>query len=78
MWLVWAGVILALLWYFDIGYLGQMSGWWVLLPFGLAFVWFELFEKRRGLDKKAAHNEFEKQKQERIKRNMERTKRGRR
>jgi small Trp-rich protein len=78
MWLVWAGVILWLLWYFDIGYFGQMSGWWVVAPLGLAFVWFELFEKRLGLDKKAAHDEFEKQKQERLKRNIEKMKRGRR
>ena len=71
MWLVWAGVILSLLWYFDVGYFSQMSGWWCIVPFVLAFLWFELFEKRLGLDKKAAHDELVKAKKDRIKRNIE-------
>lgn len=74
MWLLWAGVVLLLLWYFDIGYFGEMSGWWVALVFGLAFVWFEVFEKRLGLDKKKAFDELDKAKKERIKRQMEQAK----
>lgn len=74
MWLVWFGVVLWLLWYFDIGYFGQMSGWWLVVPFVMAFIWFEVFEKRLGLDKKAAHDELQKTKKERIKRNLEQMK----
>jgi small Trp-rich protein len=74
MWLVWAGVILALLWYFEVGYFAQMSGWWVLAPFAAAFVWFEVFERYLGLDKKAAHDELARAKKTRIKKHMEQLK----
>lgn len=71
MWMLWVAVVALLLWYFDIGFMGQISGWWIALLFGIAFVWFEVFEKRLGLDKKAAFDELDKAKKERIKRQME-------
>ena len=43
MWLVWGSVIFAVLWYFEVGWTAQISGWWVLAPFAAAFVWFEVF-----------------------------------
>ena len=74
MWLLWAGVVLLLLWFFDVGVFGQMSGWWVAGVFVAAFIWFEVFEKRLGLDKKKAFDELDKAKKERIKREMDRAK----
>jgi small Trp-rich protein len=74
MWLLWVGVVLLLLWYFDIGVFGELSGWWVAVPFVLAFIWFEVFERRLGLDKKKAFDELDKAKKERIKRTMEQAK----
>lgn len=74
MWLVWGGVIFAVLWYFEVGWTAQISGWWVLAPFAAAFVWFEVFERHLGLDKKAAHDELERAKKTRIQRNMEQLK----
>ncbi len=73
MWILWVAVVAALLWYFDVGFLGQISGWWIAALFGLAFIWFEIFERRLGLDKKAAFDELDKAKKERIARQMEQT-----
>lgn len=41
MWLILVGVIVAALWYFEVGWFAQMSGWWVLAPFAAAVIWFE-------------------------------------
>lgn len=71
MWMLWIAVVALLLWYFDIGFMGAISGWWIALLFGLAFVWFELFERRLGLDKKKAFDELDKAKKERIRKQME-------
>lgn len=78
MWLLWLGVALAVLKLLGISVFAEMSWWWVAVPFALAFIWFELFERRLGLDKKKAFDEVERAKQERIKRALERDKRGRR
>jgi len=45
-----------------------------VLPFVIALVWWEFFERRLGLDKKKAFDELEKAKQERIARALEREK----
>jgi small Trp-rich protein len=74
MWMLWVAVAALLLWYFDIGFVGQISGWWIALLFGLAFIWFEVFERRLGLDKKKAFDELDKAKKERIKRTMDQAK----
>jgi len=42
-----------------------------VMPFGVGFLWFELVEKRLGLDKKKAFNEMDKAKADRIKKRME-------
>ncbi|HXF45547.1 MAG TPA: TIGR04438 family Trp-rich protein [Burkholderiaceae bacterium] len=67
MWLLWVGVALLLLKLIGIGPFAEMSWWWVALPLVLAFIWFEVFERRLGLDKKKAFDELERAKQERIK-----------
>jgi small Trp-rich protein len=77
MWLLWVGVVLLLLKLAGLGPFGEMSWWWVVLPLVLSFVWFELFEKRLGLDKKKAFDELDRAKQERIKKAMHQAKRPR-
>jgi small Trp-rich protein len=72
MWLLWVGVVLLLLKLIGIDPVAQWSWWWISAPFILALIWFELFEKRLGLDKKKAYDELEKAKKERIKKALER------
>lgn len=76
--MLWLGVVLLLLKLADIDPVGTLSWWWVVLPFVGALIWFELFEKRLGLDKKKAFDELDRAKQERLKKSMEPGKRPRR
>jgi small Trp-rich protein len=76
MWLLWGGVILAALKLLDVQYAAELSWWIVLLPFALAFLWFEL-EERLGLDKKKAVDEIDKGRKRRIARQFKETRRGR-
>ena len=78
MWLVWFAFILLLLRWFEIGPVAPLSWWWVVLPFAMAFVWFEFIEKRLGLEKKKAMDEMEATKKARIKRAFETDHSGRR
>jgi small Trp-rich protein len=55
----------------EISVFSELSWWWVALPFGVGFLWFELVEKRLGMDKKKAFDEIEKAKKERIKKRLE-------
>jgi len=66
------GVVLLLMKWLEFGPVAHWSWWIVLLPFGLALVWFEVVEPFFGLDKKKAHNDLEKVKQERIRKGLER------
>ena len=74
MWLVYVGVALLLSKLLDFGPLAGLSWWWVLLPFLLAWIWWEVFERNLGLDKKKAFDELEQAKKERIARALERDK----
>ncbi len=65
MWLIWIGVALMLLHFGGIGPFAALDWWWAL-PFALAFVWFEVFERRLGLDKKKGLDEMERTKRKRI------------
>ena len=71
MWLIWIGVALIILKVLEIGVVAEVSWWWIVLPFGVGFLWFELVEKRLGLDKKKAFDEIDKAKKERIKKRLE-------
>ena len=77
MWMLWVGLVLLLLKLAMIGPFADLSWWWVVLPFVGAFIWFELFERRLGLDKKKAFDELDRAKQERIKKTMDQAKRPR-
>jgi small Trp-rich protein len=72
MWLLFVGLALLVSKLLDFGPLADLSWWWVILPFVLAFVWWEFFERRLGLDKKKAFDELDKAKKERIARALER------
>jgi len=74
MWIFYLGLALLAFKLLGLGPLGDLSWWWVLLPFVLAFAWWEFVERRLGLDKKRAFDELEKAKQERIARALERDK----
>jgi small Trp-rich protein len=78
MWMLWLGLVLLILKLLEIGPVETLSWWWVVLPFIGALIWFELFEKRLGLDKKKAFDELDRAKQERIKKTMADAKRPRR
>ena len=71
MWLVWIGVAMIILKVLEISVFSELSWWWIALPFGVGFLWFELVEKRLGLDKKKAFDEIDKAKKERIKKRFE-------
>jgi small Trp-rich protein len=66
MWLIGIGVVLLALHLAGIGPFADMKWYWWALPFALAFIWFEFFERRLGLDRKKAFNELEQAKRKRI------------
>jgi small Trp-rich protein len=67
-------VLLSALKYFEVSIFADMSWWWVVGLFGLAFLWFEFFERMLGLDKRAAHDKLEKIREERVKKAFEKKK----
>jgi small Trp-rich protein len=72
MWFLYIGLVLLASKLLEFGPLAELSWWWVVLPFVLALIWFEIVEARLGLDKKKAFNELEKAKKERIARSLQR------
>jgi small Trp-rich protein len=67
MWLLWLGVALIILKMLEVSVFAALSWWWITVPFVLALIWFEVFERRLGLDKKKAFDEMEAHKKKRIK-----------
>lgn len=70
MYLLILGLGLMLLKYFEIGFVADLSWWWVLSPFALAVAWWAWadttgYTKRRAMDKMAQ------KKQDRIDRQRE-------
>jgi small Trp-rich protein len=72
MWFLGVGVLLLLMKWFEIGPVANWSWLWVIAPFILAMVWFEVIEPMLGLDKKKMHDNVEKNKQERVRKALER------
>jgi small Trp-rich protein len=72
--LVWIGGLLVLLKFFEIGPFANVSWIWILVPLGIAFVFFEVLEPMFGLDKKKAHDELQKAKERRVKQQLDRDK----
>lgn len=67
MWFLWVGVALIALKLLEISVFTNLSWWWISAVFALALLWFELVERRLGLDKKKAFDEMEAHKKKRIK-----------
>ena len=59
--LVVVGVIIFLLKILEIDPVARWSWIWVLLPFGLAFVWWEVITPMIGWDKKMAEKKMKKE-----------------
>jgi len=60
-------VLLAGLKYFAVGPFATISWWWIVGLFGIAFIWFEFGERMLGLDKRKAHEQMDKAREERVK-----------
>jgi small Trp-rich protein len=60
-------VALTALKYFAIGPFTNMSWWWIIGLMFAAFIWFEFIERMLGLDKRKAHAEMDKIREERVK-----------
>jgi small Trp-rich protein len=71
MWLIWLGVAMIVLKLLEISVFATLSWWWITVPFLVAFLWFELVERRLGMDKKKAFDEIDKIKKQRIERALE-------
>jgi|GEM_PF-502069 small Trp-rich protein len=71
MWLIWLGVVLIVLKLLEISVFATMSWWWIVLLGAVAFVWFEFIERRLGLDKKKAFDEYDEAKKRRIQQALE-------
>ncbi|MDB5764506.1 MAG: family Trp-rich protein [Herminiimonas sp.] len=62
--------LLSILRYFEIGPFANLSWWWIVGVMAIAFLWFEFIEKALGLDKRKAHDESEKARKDRVKKNF--------
>jgi small Trp-rich protein len=71
MWLIWLGVAMIVLKLLEISVFATLSWWWITVPFLVAFLWFELVERRLGMDKKKAFDEIDSAKKRRIQRALE-------
>ena len=65
-------VLLSVLKYLEVGPLENFSWWWIALLFGIAFIWFEFGERIFGMDKRKAHEQMEKARQERVSKTFKR------
>lgn len=63
------GLLLAVLKYAEIGPFAKISWLWVVLPFVLVVIWWEVVVPLMGLDKKKEHEEFEREKKKRMEAN---------
>jgi len=68
-------VVLSALKYFEVSFVENLSWWWIIGLFGVAFIWFEFLERIFGRDKRKAHEQLEKQRQERVRKAFDTKKR---
>jgi len=64
--LIIAIVLLSALRYFEVGPVAELSWWWIIGLFLVAFTWFEFGERLFGLDKRRAEEQLEKARKERV------------
>ena len=65
--LIIAIVLLSILRYFEVSPVAELSWWWIVGLFLVAFTWFEFGERLFGLDKRNAEEQLEKARKERVK-----------
>jgi small Trp-rich protein len=65
MYLLIAGMVLMLLKYLQIGFVAELSWWWVLSPFALAVAWWG-WADATGYTKRKAMEKMDQKKQDRI------------
>jgi small Trp-rich protein len=65
--LLWIGLLLVLLKWFEIGPIATLSWWWVVAPLGAAVLWFEGLERVFGRDRRQVDAvEWEKRRKARV------------
>ena len=67
-------VTLTALKFFEFSFMESVSWWWISGLFFLTLIWFEVFERLLGFDKKQAHDNFNAIRKERFKRLFQRKK----
>ena len=72
MWFIAVGTVLLLMKWLEFGPVSHWSWWIVLAPFAIGLAWFEMIEPIFGFDKKKAHSDLEKFKQERLRKQLDR------
>jgi small Trp-rich protein len=70
MWFVVIGCVLLTMKLIDYGFAAELAWWWILLPFGLAVVWWT-FADAVGLTKQREMDKLEERKHERRRKHME-------
>jgi len=65
--LIIAIVLLSALKYFEVGFVANISWWWIIALAAVAFIWFEFLERMLGLDKRKSFEALEKAREERVK-----------
>ncbi len=70
MYFLMAGIALTLLKYFEIGFVADLSWWWVLSPYAMAVAWWA-WADTTGYTKRKAMEAMDKKKQERVERQRE-------
>jgi small Trp-rich protein len=63
--------LVSILKYFEVWRFAELSWWWVAGLVVVSFIWFEFLEKLLGLDKSRAHDEQDRIRRERVKKNFE-------
>ena len=58
------GVVLLLMKILEVGPVATLAWWWVLAPFGVAFIWWEAIVPLIGWDKRQAANKMKKEQEE--------------
>ncbi|WP_234263243.1 TIGR04438 family Trp-rich protein [Hydrogenophaga sp. NFH-34] len=70
MYLLILGLLMALLKFLEFGFLAEISWWWVLVPFGLAALWW-VWADSSGYTKRKAAEKIEQKKRDRIEKHRE-------
>jgi small Trp-rich protein len=63
--------LLTLLKYLELEFMANVSWWWIIGLMGVAFLWFEFFERMLGLDARSSHEQLDKARKERVKKAFE-------